>query len=212
VEVGGVAEDQVDAEADGHGFGVQGVFEQRLDFGGVEEFLEGVAAGEDAIAEGLDVVVGFLAGDEGGDEQQRGGCVPGIEQGLDAFGRVFDDVEDEAEVHHIGGLFRLVRGVDRVPAVGGVAELRDRLDIAAVAAAVVEEGFAAAELAEFEQGLDRLGDLAADQGGLVAVDFLLRRFGRGRFGGAFGFNEPMAFEREAAVRQEALPVQAEADA
>ena len=101
--------------------------------------------------------------------------LPGVEHGFHAFRRIFDDVEDEAEIDHVGGLFRRVRRMDRVPAVGGVAEFFDRDHIATVAAAVVEEGFAAAELAEFEQGFDRLGNLAADECGLVAVDFLLRR-------------------------------------
>jgi hypothetical protein len=136
--------------------------------------------------------------------------LPGIEHGFDAFGRVFDDVEDEAEVDHIGGLFGFIRCVDRIPAAGRVAEFFDRENIAAVTAAVVEEGFATAELAEFQQGFDRFGNLAADQGGLVTVDFLLRRCGCGR-GGNFGFDEAMAFESEAFCREGAFPVQAEAN-
>jgi len=67
VEIGGIAEDQIDAEPDGHGLGVQGVFEEGLDFSGLEEFLEGVAASQDSIAISLNVAVGFLTGDERGD-------------------------------------------------------------------------------------------------------------------------------------------------
>ena len=52
VEFRRVAEDQIDAEADRHSFGVQGVFEQGLDFGRFEEFLECIASREHAIAEG----------------------------------------------------------------------------------------------------------------------------------------------------------------
>jgi hypothetical protein len=141
----------------------------------------------------LDIIVGFLPGDERGDEQGAAGVLPGVDQGFHAFGGVFDDVENEAEVDHVGGLFLNLRRVDWVPAPGVVAEFANCFDIAAVAAAVVEERFAAAELAEFEQGFDGLGDLASDERGLVAVDFLLRR-GRCRKCGDFCFNETMAFE------------------
>ena len=65
MEIGGVAEDQIDPESYRHSFGVQGVFNQRLNFRWLEELLEGVAAGENAITESADVIVSLLPGDEG---------------------------------------------------------------------------------------------------------------------------------------------------
>ena len=53
-----------------------------------------------------------------------------------------------------------------------MTEFSDCVHIAAMAAAVIEERFAVAELAELEQGFHRFGDFPADEGGLVAVDFL----------------------------------------
>ena len=35
---------------------------------------------------------------------------------LDAFRWILDDVEDEAKIHHVGGLFRKVRRMNRIPA------------------------------------------------------------------------------------------------
>jgi len=183
-----------------------------LDFGGFEEFLEGVAAGDEAVAVGGDFIVGFLAGDEGGDEEGAAGVLPGVDEGIDAFGGVFDDVEDEAEVDDVCGVLGGVRGVDGVPAVGLVAEFCDGEDIAAVAAAVVEEGFSAAELAEFEEGFEGFGDFAADEGGFVSVDFLSGRGGFFRRGWGGGWDEVVAFEGEVFGGEGAFPVDAEADA
>jgi hypothetical protein len=70
------------------------------------------------------------------------------EVGLHALRRIFDDVENEAEVDHVGGLFLNVRRVDWVPAPGVVAEFSNRENIATVTAAVVKERFTPAELAE----------------------------------------------------------------
>lgn len=63
--------------------------------------LEGVAGGEDAVAKGRDIVVSLLPGDQGGDQQGAFGQLPSIQQGLDPFRRVFDDVEDESEIDHV---------------------------------------------------------------------------------------------------------------
>ena len=181
-----------------------------MDFRWFEEFLECVATGDYAIAECQDIVVGFLPGDEGGDKKSAAGVLPCVEYGLNAFRRVFNDVEDETEIDHVGGLLLLIRRMDRVPAAGGVAKFFYRENIATVAAAVVEEGFAPAELAEFQQRLDGFGYFTANERGLVAVDFLLW-CGRCRGGEGFSFNETMAFETKAFFSECAFPVQTESN-
>ena len=197
MEVGGVAEDQIDAKADWDGFGMQRVFDEGLDFGGFEEFLEGIARGEHAVAEGLHVVIGLLPGDECGDEQGAAGVFPCIDQRIDAFGGCFDDVEDEAEVDDVGGLFR---SMDRIPATGWMAEFFDGCDIAAVAAAVVEERFAAAELAELQQGLHWFGDFPANKCCLMSMNLLYRlRLCRWWF--VSRFHKPVPFETQTALCQ-----------
>ncbi len=137
--------------------------------------------------------------------------LPGVEQCFHAFRRVFDDIEDESEIHHVGGLFLNLRCVDRIPAGRRVSKFFNRENIATVAAAVVEEGFPASELAEFQQGFHRFGNLAADEGGLVAVDFPVR-LSLGCGSPLPCFNKAMAFETKAFYSKGALPVQSEADA
>ncbi len=204
-------ENQIDAEADGDSFGVQGVFEQGLDLGRLEEFLECVATGDDAIAVCLNIIVGFLSGDQGGDQQGSAGMLPGIEQCLNAFGGIFDDIEDEAEIHHIGVYFWCVRCVNRIPAGGSVTEFGDCFHITAVAAAIVEERFTTAQLTEFQKGFYGLGNLSSNKGSLVTVDLLLRR-ARGWRGGLTGCRQLMAFEAKSFFGESSFPIQPEANA
>jgi hypothetical protein len=91
-----------------------------------------------------------------------------------------------------------------------VSEFPDGFDIAAIAAAIIEERLSAPELPDFEQCLYRLGDLAANESCLVAVDFLFRcgDFRERIFG---GFNKSMALEAKAALCECALPIQSETD-
>jgi hypothetical protein len=64
--VAGIPEDGVNAEADWEGFGFESVLNEGLEFGGLEVFLEGVAAGEVAIGMRPDAGIFFLTMHEGG--------------------------------------------------------------------------------------------------------------------------------------------------
>jgi hypothetical protein len=86
-----------------------------------------------------------------------------------------------------------------------MAEFPNGFHIATVTAAAVEERFAVAELADFQQGFDRLGDFATDEGGLVAMDFILQRSRCGKCGD-FCFDETMSFEGEALFCERAIPI------
>jgi hypothetical protein len=79
------------------------------------------------------------------------GQAPGVEQGLAAFGGVFNDVDDVADIHHIGGHLGLVGAKVGVPAAAGEAQALQVVNVGTVAATVVEVGGARAEKTRFDR-------------------------------------------------------------
>ena len=79
------------------------------------------------------------------------GEAPGLEQGLAAFGGVFDDVDGVADIHHIGGHLELVGAKVGVPAAASEPQALQVVDVGTVAAAIVEVGGARAEKTGFDR-------------------------------------------------------------
>ncbi len=148
--LGVVAEDEVDAEGDGDGIYVEDLIDVGFEFLLVIIFLEGVDAGDDAV-----VIEDFAANsivDEnlGGDDEEFVGEIPSVEECGAAFIGVFDDVDDVTEVNDVGGMAFGVGAIVGIPAGTAEALVCNALDVAAVTAAVVEEGRAGGEESGFE--------------------------------------------------------------
>ena len=166
----GVAEDRVDAESGWVGIGIEGVFDEALEFGGVEVFLERAAGSEVAIGVGSGDAVVLLAADHGGDEEDAGGELPCVLEDVDAFRGGFDDIEDEAEVDERGWGDGVVGKEGGVPSGRGDAVGIEGGDIRSVAAAEVEYGIGRAEEMGGEGRADGFGQFRAGEGRAVAED------------------------------------------
>lgn len=148
--MGVVAEDEVDAEGDGDGVYVEDLVDVGFEFLLLVIFLEGVDAGNNAV-----VVEDFSANaivdeDLGGDDEEFVGEAPGVYEGGASFIGIFDDVDDVAEVDDVGGMRFGVWAIMRIPAGTGEALFVHALDVAAVTAAVIEEGAGGGEESGFE--------------------------------------------------------------
>jgi hypothetical protein len=99
--LGFIAKDKVDAQGDGNGIHLQHLVDVGFEFFLFVVFLEGVAAGDDAVAVGDHSSGAVIDQHLGSDDENFLGQVPGVDQGFPPLGGVFDDIDDIAQVHHI---------------------------------------------------------------------------------------------------------------
>ncbi len=64
--------------------------------------LESIAAGDNAVAVGNDASGAIVNQHLGGDDEHLLSQTPGVDQRFASFGGIFDDVDDVAQVHHVG--------------------------------------------------------------------------------------------------------------
>ncbi len=73
----------------------------------------------------------------------------GIQQGLAAFGGIFNDVDNVADIHHISGHLGLVGTEVGIPAAAGEPQAVQVVNVGAIATAIVEVGGVRGEKTSF---------------------------------------------------------------
>src|SRR2546430_7733350 len=135
--VGRVAEHVEDAWRSGEWLSSKGLLDPCRQFGLLIKLLKCAIGGNDPVAERLSCQVASVPNQPGGYHEQPLGERPSGPQSLHAFGLILDDVDDVAEVNHVGGT-PFGRPVSRIPTICGEAQIGQMLQVVAAAASVVE--------------------------------------------------------------------------
>ena len=113
-----------------------------LEFLLFEILLERVALGHEPVPKGGGAFRVHRLSNQCGNHQESAGVAIGIREHFQPFGRIFDDIEDIAEIDDISRALLGCRTVDRVPPFCIVAESSETVQVGALAAAVIEDGCA----------------------------------------------------------------------
>ena len=100
--MGLVAKDEVNAQGNGDSVYPEHLVDVGFEFFLLVVLLEGVAAGDDAVAVGDDASGAIVDQYLGGDDEDFLGQTPGVDQGFSSLGGVFDDVDHVAQIDHVG--------------------------------------------------------------------------------------------------------------
>ena len=145
----------------------------------LEIFLERAPRGHEPVPVGLVAAGGSLALEHYGHAERLPSESPCGLQRLNSLPRIFDDVEDETQVDHVGGCARTFGGMMWIPAKSGET-LRDECsNVFTLPAAVIKNRAIGTNNAKSHHKLHRLREIAAHDSGPVPGDLHMLLVGWG---------------------------------
>jgi hypothetical protein len=149
------AEDEVQPGAHGDGLAAEHLRDVRAELGVREVLLKRLPRGEHAVAEGPVALPGRASAEQHRHRQHLAREAVRPTQRLGSLGEVFNHVEHEAQVDHVGFGTHAVGSEVRVPPRRVEAEAVQRREVVAASAAVVEHRVRRREKPVSPQGLHR---------------------------------------------------------